>query len=144
MVGRNLEEEPLRKIGQLLIKNKDLFAWTIVDMPGIHPDAISHKLSLFKDAGLVSEKKRRMRAEKRKAVDKEVCKLLEVGFIREVKYTTWLANVAMVKKPNGKWRMCKDFTDLNKACPKDTYPVPNIDALVDGVSGFEVLIFLAL
>lgn len=68
--------------------------------------------------------------------------MLEVGFIREVKYTTWLANMVMVKKSNGKWRMCTDFTDLNKACPKDNYPLPNIDALVDGVSGFEVLNFL--
>lgn len=75
-------------------------------------------------------------------MDEEVCKLLEVGFIREVKYTTWLANMVMVKKSNGKWRMCTDFTDLNKACPKDNYPLPNIDALVDGVSGFEVLNFL--
>lgn len=59
-----------------------------------------------------------------------------------MKYTTWLVNVVMVKKSNGKWRMCTDFTDLNKACPKDTYPFPSIDNLVDGVFGYEVLSFL--
>ena len=63
-----------------------------------------------------------MEEERRKAVEEEVRKLEGAGFIREIKYTTWLANVVMVKKPSGKWRMCTDFTDLNKACPKDAYP----------------------
>lgn len=90
----------------------------------------------------MSQKKRRLGVEKRRAVDEEVEKLVEAGFIREVEYTTWLANVVMVKKSNSKWRMCTDFTDLNKACPKDTYPLPNIDALVDGVSDYEVMSFL--
>ncbi|WVZ15676.1 hypothetical protein V8G54_013242 [Vigna mungo] len=142
MVGVNLSLDQVERIGRLLVQNKDLFAWTASDMPGIHPDVISHKLSVFKDARPVSQKKRRLGAEKRKAVEEEVCKLLEAGFIREVKYTTWLANVVMVKKSNDKWRMCTDFTDLNKACPKDTYPLPSIDALVDGVSGYEILSFL--
>lgn len=57
-------------------------------------------------------------------------------------YTTWLANVLMVKKSNGKWRMCIDYTDLNKACPKDTYPLPNIDRLVDNTLGYRMLSFL--
>lgn len=71
-------------------------------MPGIHPDVISHKLSLFKSVRPISQKKRRLGAEKKKAVDEEVLKLLEAGFIREIKYTTWLSNVVMVKKSNGK------------------------------------------
>ncbi|XP_027342848.1 uncharacterized protein LOC113855410 [Abrus precatorius] len=53
-----------------------------------------------------------------------------------------VANVVMVKKANGKWRMCKDFTDLNKACPKDAYPLPNIDTLVDGAAGHRIQSFL--
>ena len=61
----------------------------------------------------------------------EVRKLLEAGFIREVYYLDWLANVVMVRKNSGKWRMCVDFTDLNRACPKDSYPLPRIDTLVD-------------
>lgn len=75
-------------------------------------------------------------------MDEEVQKLLEAEFIREVKYTTWLANVVMVKKSNSKWNMCTDFTDLNKACLKDTYPLPNIDGLLDEVVGYEVISFL--
>ncbi|XP_014515522.1 uncharacterized protein LOC106773337 [Vigna radiata var. radiata] len=142
MVGRELHEGETARLGNLLVRNKDLFAWTTFDMPGIHPDIISHKLSVFRDAKLVSQRKRRLGIEKRRAVDEEVGKLFEAGFIREVRYTTWLSNVVMVKKSNGKWRMCTDFTDLNKACPKDTYSLPNIDALVDGVSEYEIMSFL--
>ncbi|XP_017428574.1 uncharacterized protein LOC108336614 [Vigna angularis] len=69
-------------------------------------------------------------------------KLMNAQFIRELNYTTWLSNVVMVKKSNGQWRMCVDFTDLNKACPKDSYPLPSIDRLVDGASGHVVLNFL--
>ena len=60
----------------------------------------------------------------------ETQKLLSAGHIKEIQYPEWLANVVLVKKANEKWRMCVDFTDLNKACPKDSYPLPNIDALV--------------
>ncbi|RDX79202.1 hypothetical protein CR513_40405, partial [Mucuna pruriens] len=64
------------------------------------------------------------------------------GFVREVQYPTWLANVVMVRKPNGKWRMCTDYTNLNKASPKDPYPLPSIDRLVDGVAGFALPSFM--
>lgn len=67
---------------------------------------------------------------------------MEAGFIREVQYLKWLANVVMVLKTNEKWRMCIDFTNLNKACPKDSYPLPRIDRLVDDTSWYEVLSFL--
>ena len=63
-------------------------------------------------------------------------------FIREVYYPDWLANVVMVKKANGKWRMCVDFTDLNKACPKDSYHLPRIDQLVDSTAGHKLLSFM--
>ena len=63
-------------------------------------------------------------------------------FIREVYYPNWLANVEMVKKANGKWRMCVDFTDLNKACPKDSYPLPRIDQLVDSTAGHRLFSFM--
>ena len=80
--------------------------------------------------------------EHNKAVTKEVEKLLEAGFIRKVFYPNWLANVVMVKKSNCKWRMCVDFTDLNKACPKDSFPLPRIDQLVDSTAGHKLLSFM--
>ena len=72
----------------------------------------------------------------------KVTKLLAAGFIREVHYPKWLANVVLVKKANGKWRMCVDFTDLNKACPKDSFPLPRIDQLVDSTAGHKLLMFM--
>jgi len=67
---------------------------------------------------------------------------LSAGHIREIQYPEWLANVVLVKKANGKWMMCVDFTDLNKACSNDSYSLPNIDALVDSASGCRFLSFL--
>ena len=72
----------------------------------------------------------------------EVEKLLEASFIKEVFYPDCLVNVVMVKKSNGKWRMCVDFTDLNKACPKDSFPLPRIDQLVDSTAGHKLLSFM--
>ena len=72
----------------------------------------------------------------------EVENLLEAGFIREVFYPDWLANMVMVKKSNGKWRMCVDFTDLNKACPKDSFPLLRIDQLLDLTAGHKLLSFM--
>ena len=83
-----------------------------------------------------------MGEERRRLVREEVDKLLKANFIREVRYSTWLSNVVMVKKANDKWRMCTDYTNLSKACPKDAYPLPSIDRLVDDASWFQVLSFL--
>jgi hypothetical protein len=72
----------------------------------------------------------------------EVKRLLSAGVIREVTYPEWLANTVMVKKANGKWRMCIYFTDLNKACPKDKFPLPRIDSLVDATASSELMSLL--
>nr|KYP48853.1 Transposon Ty3-G Gag-Pol polyprotein [Cajanus cajan] len=111
-------------------------------MSGIDADFICHKLAIHKEAKPVAQRKRKVGGERREAIVAETQKLLNAGFIREVKYTTWLANVVLVKKNSRKWRMCVDYTDLNKACPKDSYPLPSIDRLVDRASGHALLSFL--
>ncbi|RDX65463.1 hypothetical protein CR513_55875, partial [Mucuna pruriens] len=78
----------------------------------------------------------------RRVSQEETKKLLTAGFIREIQYPMWLANVVMVKKANEKWHICTDYTNLNKACPKDPYPLPNIDRLVDGAFSFAFLSFM--
>ena len=72
----------------------------------------------------VQQRRRAFAPKLDQAIAEEVTKLLMEGFIREVYYPDWLANVVLVKKANGKWRMCVDFMDLNKACPKDSFPLP--------------------
>ena len=81
-------------------------------------------------------------SERDQAIAEEVRKLQEAIFIREVYYPDWLANVVMVKKASGKWRMCVDFADLNKACPKDSYPLPRVDVLVDSTARHQLLSFM--
>ncbi|RDY06409.1 Retrovirus-related Pol polyprotein, partial [Mucuna pruriens] len=112
------------------------------DMLGINPNFMCHRLSVNPNAKPMAQKKRKQGEEKRTVVREEVSKLVTAGFVREVQYPTWLANVVMVKKANGRWRMYTDYTDLNKACPKDPYPLPSIDQLVDGVSGYALLSFM--
>lgn len=75
-------------------------------------------------------------------MNKEVAKLLKAGSVTEVHYPKWLANPIVVKKKNGKWRVCINFTDLNKACPKDSFLLPNIDRVVEATSGNELLFFM--
>jgi hypothetical protein len=67
---------------------------------------------------------------------------MAAGFIKEVFHPEWLANPVLVKKKGGKWRMCVDYTGLNKACPKVPYPLPHIDQIVDSTAGCETLSFL--
>lgn len=100
-------------------------------MPGIPTSVISHTLNVYSGACPVKQKKQKFTSHIIKVIQEEVQKLLQVGYIREVYYPDWMENVVMVKKSNGKWRMCVNFTNLNKAYPKDSYPLLTIDRLVD-------------
>ena len=111
-------------------------------MPGIDPSVITHRLNVYSSSKPVRQKKRVFASERDNAIKEEVQKLTIAKFILEVYYSDWLANVVMVKKANGKWRMCVDFTDLNKACPKDCYPLPCINQLVDSRAGHKLLSFM--
>nr|KYP72087.1 hypothetical protein KK1_004668 [Cajanus cajan] len=126
-ISRQLTPELRRQLEAEILKNADLFAWSSADMPGIDAEFIYHRLEIHKEAKPVAQRKRKVDDERRETIIAETQKLLNAGFIREVRYTTWLANVVLVKKNSGKWRMCVNYTDLNKACPKDSYPLPNID-----------------
>ena len=120
-----LASPPVRQaLTVFLRENQDVFTWSHEDMLGIDPSVIVHKLNVLPSFPPIRQKKRVFAQERDKAIAKEVRKLQEVKFIQEVYYPDWLANVVMVKKANGKWRMCMDFTNLNKAYPKDSYPLP--------------------
>ena len=129
-------------IVQFLRENADVFAWSHEDMPDIRTKMMVHKLNVNPSIHPVKQKRRVFAPERNAVVMEEVDKLLIAVFIREVYYPEWLANVVMVKKLNGKWRMCVDFTDLNKGCPKDSYPLPRIDQLVDSTARHKLLSFM--
>ena len=120
-----------------------MFAWSPSDMPGINPDIICHRLHVNPASKPVVQKRRNFAPERVAIIEAEIDKLLAAGFIEEVSYSEWLANVVLVaKQENGKWRVCVDYTDLNKACPKDNFPLPRIDQLVDSTSGNQLLSFM--
>ncbi|KAL5550679.1 hypothetical protein UlMin_000855 [Ulmus minor] len=111
-------------------------------MPGIDPDVIVHRLNIDPNFKPIKQKRQTFNAERYMAINTEVDKLLKAGFIEEANYPNWIANVVLVKKANGNWRVCVDFTDLNRACPKDSFPLPRIDQLVDATAGHELLSFM--
>ena len=111
-------------------------------MLGIDGCVIKHCLNVDLMKKLVQWKRRVFAPERNRAVMEEVEKLLISGFIREVYYSKWLANVVMVKKSNGKWRMHVDFIDLNNAYSKDSFPLPRIDQLIDSIASHELLTFM--
>ena len=111
-------------------------------MSGIDKRVIEHSLNVDPTKKPFQQKRRVFALEWNKAIMEEVEKLLTAGFIREVYYPKWIANVVMVKKSNGKWRMCVDFTDLKNACSKDSFPLPRIDQLIDSMTSHELLTFM--
>nr|XP_027102673.1 uncharacterized protein LOC113723912 [Coffea arabica] len=134
---------PIKKgMVDLLREYRDVFAWAADEVRGVPHHLMIHELNVDPQARPVKQKRRHLGPERSRAVGEEVDKLLPAKIIREVQYPTWLSNPVMVKKDPGAWRMCVDFTDLNKACPKDCYPLPKVDTLVDSAMGYEILCFL--
>jgi hypothetical protein len=121
--------------------NTDIFAWSPSDMPGIPREVAEHSLDIQPHSRAVQQWLRRFDEERCRAIGVELRKLLEAGFIKEVFHPTWLANPVLVKKKNGKWWMCVDYTSLNKACPKVPFPLPRIDQIVDSTAGCDLLCF---
>ncbi|KAF8053852.1 hypothetical protein N665_1370s0002 [Sinapis alba] len=141
-IGSELSDDLTTEMITFLRANKSTFAWTTANMPGIDPAVTSHRLNVDPTYKPIKQKRRKLSPERPKAVNDEVDRLLGVGSIAEVKYPDWLANPVVVKKKNGKWRVCIDFTDLNKACPKDSFPLPHIGQMVESTAGNELLSFM--
>ncbi|GKV02814.1 hypothetical protein SLEP1_g15204 [Rubroshorea leprosula] len=141
-IGTKLTKEKRVELLEFLRVNQDVFAWTTDEMPGVPAELTVHKLSTDPTRRPVVQKRRLFGPEKQAAIDEEIQKLLQAGFIRRVEYSKWVSNPVLVKKPNGKWRMCIDFTNLNDACPKDPHPLPNVEKLVERAAGHEWMSFL--
>ena len=127
---------------KLLKEFEDVFAYAVEEMPRIDPEVAVHKLNINPNQKPNRQKKRHMGPAKNQVVDQELQKLQKSKFIRETYYPNWIANVVMVPKPKGTWRMCVDYIDLNKACPKDSFPLPKINRLVDSTAGHALLSFM--
>jgi hypothetical protein len=111
-------------------------------MKGIPREVAKHKLNIKLGSKPVKQRLRCFNDDKCKAIGEEILKLLSAGFIHEVYHPELLANPVLVKNKNKKWRMCVDYTSLNKACPNDLFLLPRIDQVVDSTAGCETLCFL--
>jgi hypothetical protein len=109
---------------------------------GVPRKLAEHSLNVSKMANPVKQKLCRFAKDRKKIIRVEIIMFLVVGFICECKNLVWLANPVLVPKKTGQWRMCMDYTDLNRHCPKDPYPLPRIDQVVDSTAGSVLLCFL--
>jgi ribonuclease HI len=141
-LGSQLSDEQEKTLLRFLFTNKDVFAWTANDFYGVNRDVIEHSLNVDPSFRPRKQRLQKMSNDKAEGARNEVKRLLSAGVIKEVTYPEWLANTVMVKKANGKWRMCIDFIDLNKACPKDEFLLPRIDSLVDAAASSELMSLL--
>jgi hypothetical protein len=142
VISEDLTSQDEEKFISCLSRNKDIFVWSALDLVGVSRTVIEHGLGIDPSVRPKKQRLRKMSDEKMEAAKAEVHRLLKANFIEPIAYPTWLANVVMVQKKSGKWRMCIDFTSLNKACPKDNFPLPRIDKIVDSAAGCEVMSLL--
>ena len=141
-IGTSMEDQNKVEMLLFLIQNVDVFAWSPYKVLGVDPEFIVHKLNVDPSFPPKKQKPRRSAKKHVEAVKSEVQRLKEVGVIRKIYFPEWLANTVVVKKKNGKWRVYVDFTDLNRACPKNPFPMLKIDQLVDATYGHPRMSFL--
>ncbi|XP_038999487.1 uncharacterized protein LOC120125050, partial [Hibiscus syriacus] len=141
-IGTTLSTEGRQSLIELLQEFKDVFAWSYEDMPGLDTELVVHKLPIKPDCKPVQQKLRRMRPEMLLKIKEEVKKQFDAGFLTVAKYPEWVANIVPVPKKDGKVRMCVDYRDLNRASPKDNFPLPHIDTLVDNTAGNSLFSFM--
>ena len=141
-VGAQLPPREKEEFVEFLKRNIDVFAWDTCDAPGIDPAFICHHLNVNLSITPKKQPPQRPSRKHADAIRDEVMKLKRARAIKEVFYPEWLANTVVVKKKSGKWRVCVDFTDLNKVCSKDPFPMPRIDQLVDATAGHPRISFL--
>ncbi|XP_050233301.1 uncharacterized protein LOC126681792 [Mercurialis annua] len=141
-INAGLDEGFREQLIALLMEFRDCFAWSYEEMPGLDPDIAEHKLPLKSGFRPFRQPPRRMSREVDTLIQDEIKRLEDAKFIREAQYTEWLSNIVLVMKKNGKLRVCVDFRNLNLATPKDEYPMPVADMLIDRAAGHTILSFL--
>uniref|UniRef100_A0A2N9G3H6 Uncharacterized protein n=1 Tax=Fagus sylvatica TaxID=28930 RepID=A0A2N9G3H6_FAGSY len=141
-IGTRCAAEQKEALIALLREFHEIFAWSYQDMPGLDTDIVVHKIPLKPECKPVKQALRRMKPEVILKIKEEVEKQLKAGFLSTVTYSDWVANIVPVPKKDGKVRMCVDYRDLNRASPKDNFPLPHIDTLVDNTATNVVFSFM--
>jgi hypothetical protein len=142
IIGAACTPEEIIAYKALFQEFRDIFAWSYTEMPGISPSIVEHRIDTWPDVTLVRQKQRPLHPAKASVIKAEVDKLRTSGFIYPIAYTSWVSNPVPVGKKQGTIRVCTDFRDLNNACPKDNFPMPFIDQIIDDCAGHEALSFM--
>jgi ribonuclease HI len=141
-IGTRSTTEQKEALIALLREFHEIFVWSYQDMPGLDIDIVVHKIPLKLECKPVKQALRRMKPKVILKIKEEVEKQLKAGFLSTVTYSNWVANIVPVPKKDGKVRMCVDYRDLNRASPKDNFPLPHIDTLVDNTATNAVFSFM--
>jgi Reverse transcriptase (RNA-dependent DNA polymerase) len=141
-ISASLPEEVADKLKTFLKEYMDCFAWSYKEIPGLDPNVAVHYLKIDPTFKLVKQVPRRMRIEFEKKVVEETKKLIDASFIREEETPEWVTSIVLVKKKIGQIRICVDFRDLNKACPKDDFPLPVTEIIIDHTFSYEFFSFM--
>ncbi|XP_070013118.1 uncharacterized protein [Nicotiana sylvestris] len=137
-----LEADEERTYIELLKEFRDVFAWSYKEMPVLDLKVAVHHLAVKNGAHPIKQAQRHFRPDLVPLIETEVNILIEVGFIRKVKYPTWVSSIVPLRKKNGQIRVCVDFRDLNNACPKDEFPLPIPELMIDVTTGYEAMSFM--
>jgi hypothetical protein len=141
-VSATLTLEEHESYQTFLMEFQDCFAWSYKEMPGLDPRVATHKLAIDPRFWPVKQQPRRVCPKLQNDIIAEVGKLIAAGFIKEAQYPRWLSSIVPVEKKNGQLRICVDFRDLNRACPKDDFPIPITEMVVDATTGYGALSFM--
>ena len=141
-ISSRLPEEEKLELILLLKEFEDVFAQDYSEMLRLDPGLVVHTLNVEPKAKLVAQPTRVFHTEIKEKIVREVQKLLAAGFIKPIQHPPWLSNIVPVKKKNEQIRCCVDFRNLNKACPKDEFSLPNMDLLIDSAIGNAMFSFM--
>ena len=141
-ISASLTEKEKSELILLLKEFRDVFVWDYSEMPRLDPGLVVHTLNVDPEAKLVAQPARIFHTKIERQIVKEVQKLLAVGFIKPIQHPCWLSNIVPVKKKNEQIRCCVDFRNLNRACSKDEFPLPNMDLLIDSTVGSTMFSFM--
>ena len=141
-ISSRLSKKEKSELILLLKEFKNVFAWDYNEMPRLDPRLVVHTLNVDPKAKLVTQLARIFHTEVEEQIVKEVQKLLAASFIRPIQHPHWLSNIVPVKKKNGQIKCCVDFRNLNRVCPKDEFPLLNMDLLIDSAAGNAMFSFM--
>ena len=137
-INPSLSTSQQKELCSLLRKHLDAFAWSYKEMKGVHPSVCTHHIYIKEYCKPVRQPQGRMNLALKDIVKEELQKLLDAGFIYPISDSEWVSPLVLVPKKNGKWRICVDYQELNKATKKDHFPLPFIDQVLDGLAGKKI------